>query len=286
MKRRLLTAAIAFACAVSLAQWSEPVNLSRTPGTHAWYPSLTVDPSGTLYACWSQRMANMADWIDFVCKPAGVAPGLLLGTSAETRSRCGVRSSSLDRATCRTWSGYRKPRRATSMPAARMATPGPSLRAYRAGAAGARASGRTPTGSAIAGPDVAVDRPGRPHVLYAPPYFPEDTFSCAYAWRTDTGWTQPSYVPSLHQNRGRDRRIAVDTSGQPRRHGRFDDGDSLRVAGRQAVPCRRPASLDTSAAHVRPEGVYRIATGEGGGGQSAGALSLDIVSAGPNPARG
>jgi hypothetical protein len=62
-------------CSVVMAQWSEPVNVTRTQvGSLAWYPSLTIDPFGTLHASWSHRMGGPGgpDWIEYSCKPASV----------------------------------------------------------------------------------------------------------------------------------------------------------------------------------------------------------------------
>jgi len=236
-------AAVLLTAAAALAQWSEPVNVSRIqPGTRAWHPSLTVDSAGTLHASWSLTVTDPFDWIEYACKPAGVdtwtlpvhvsrdtfplrgsvvvigpghVPHIVWQSEAEpghiyiTR-KDGDTWTIPERLT--SWNRWGSGIKATADRAGRIHVVWHDVTfdyiwyaSYdESGWHGPEPVAYDTTPWALFLPDVAADRNGRPHTVFV------RRESLAYSYRSDTGWSEPSLVPTL-LDRPRWHRVTLDT---------------------------------------------------------------------------
>lgn len=246
MKVRYLVAVL-LASSAAVAQWSEPVNVSKTaPDRCTFSPSLAVDSAGTLHASWCLTLANDFDWIDYSCKPAGIdtwttpmhasrdsfpfrrcvitigpggVPHIIWDSETEAghiyiTHKDGDTWTIPERLT--TWNRWESCLRAAADRFGRIHAVWHDLTfdyiwyaSYdESGWHGPEAVVYDTTPYALAFPNVAADRSGRPHIIYC------WRDSVVYSFRTDTGWTVPVVVPTLH-GYSRGAIITLDTSDQP-----------------------------------------------------------------------
>ncbi|MEO0079949.1 MAG: hypothetical protein ABIK44_04670 [candidate division WOR-3 bacterium] len=230
----------------AMAQWSEPVNMSGSrDGTD---PSLTIDSARTLHAAWSWQTFNppLFDWIDYTCKSAGVdtwtlpvhasrdsyplrvsvvvigpghVPHIVWQSEAEPgyiyiTHRGGDTWTTPERLTG--WNGWGSGIRAATDRFGRIHTTWTDLtwdylwyaRYDENGWAGPETVAFDTTPYALGASDIVADRYGRPHLLF----FWRD--SLAYSVRTETGWTEPVFVPTLYEKPAISQ-ITLDTCGRP-----------------------------------------------------------------------
>jgi hypothetical protein len=232
---------------VAEAQWSQPVRITPGT-YDATDPALTVDTAGMLHASWSLQIFNppLFDWVDYICKPAGV--DTWMPAVHVSRDSYPLRVSAIaigpggvphivwiseaepgylyiTHRQGDTWTiperlaGWQRWGSQVKAAADRQGTIhvvwGDLTYDYiwyarydEHGWAGPEAVAFDTTPYAFYAPDVAVDRAGRPHIVYCWGY------SIVYSFRTDSGWTEPVPVPTL-TGRGDWGRIALDTCDRP-----------------------------------------------------------------------
>jgi len=242
-------------CSAALAQWSEPVNVSRiTAGAGTFYSRLARDSFGTLHASWVHDMGNGYDWVEYSCKPESVDTwSVPVRVSRDSFPQCEAAIAiGPGREPCVVWSsdqglGYLYIARRSGD----TWTQPQKLEGWNGWGQAMRASGDSFNRIHVVwhdasgtnwnmyyalfdstgwhGPETLASQPdsfqyGFPHAATDRRGNPHVSFQCdepydvaaLYTHKTDTGWTTPEVIPKgLPGHWGRDVAIALDSADCP-----------------------------------------------------------------------